>query len=176
MPVMPDLTCVSSWAMRSPVSCCQDATDSRNSRHSVSRKAQVKGGVFLQDGLLHRTSKGLVVRSKSELIIADALSQAGVAFEYEKPLTFGNSTRYPDFTVDDEISGRTIYREHVGMLEREDHRKNWEKKLAWYREHGILLADEGIGAHGTLVTTTESSTAGFETSAVQAVIRRYIQG
>lgn len=137
---------------------------------------QVKGSVFLQEGLLHRTSKGLAVRSKSELIIADALSQAGVAFEYEKPLTFGNCTRYPDFTVDDEISGRTIYWEHLGMLEREDYRKNWEKKLAWYREHRILPADEGIGANGTLVTTTESSSAGFDASTVRTVIQKHIQG
>jgi hypothetical protein len=137
---------------------------------------QVKGSVFLQKGLLHRTSKGLAVRSKSELYIADALSQAGIAFEYEKPLTFANSTRYPDFTVDDEISGRTIYWEHLGLLERADYRKSWEKKLAWYREHGILPADEGAGENGTLVTTTESSTAGFDASTVQTVIKKYIQG
>ena len=31
-----------------------------------------KGSVFLQEGLIHRTSKGLPVRSKSELIIAEA--------------------------------------------------------------------------------------------------------
>jgi len=137
---------------------------------------QVKGSVFLQKGLLHRTSKGLAVRSKSELIIADAMSQAGIAFEYEKPLTFGNSTRYPDFTVDDEISGRTIFWEHLGLLEREDYRKSWEKKLAWYREHGILPAAEGAGENGTLVTTTESSTAGFDGSTVQTAIKKYVQG
>ena len=58
---------------------------------------QLKGSVFLQEGLIHRTSKGLAVRSKSELIIAEALSNAGIAFEYEKPLTLGGSVRYPDF-------------------------------------------------------------------------------
>jgi hypothetical protein len=52
-----------------------------------------KGSVFLQDGLIHRTSTGLAVRSKSELIIAEALSNAGIAFEYEKPLSLGNSHR-----------------------------------------------------------------------------------
>lgn len=54
---------------------------------------QAKGSVFLQDGLLHRTSKGLAVRSKSELIIADALTHAGILFEYEKPLTMGEGNR-----------------------------------------------------------------------------------
>jgi hypothetical protein len=135
---------------------------------------QTKGSVFLQDGLIHRTSKGLAVRSKSELIIAEALSHAGVAFEYEKPLTLGGSTRYPDFTIDDEISGRTVYWEHLGLLEREDYRRSWEKKLAWYRANGVLPAEEGVGTHGILVTTSESSTAGFDSSAIQTRIAQFI--
>ena len=135
---------------------------------------QTKGSVFLQKGLIHRTSKGLAVRSKSELIIADALSSAGIEFEYEKPLSLGGSIRYPDFTIDDEISGRIIFWEHLGMLEREDYRRSWEKKLAWYRSQGVLPADEGAGPSGMLVTTSESSSAGFDSSTVQTVIRKYL--
>src|SRR5262249_22697185 len=41
---------------------------------------QAKGSVFLQEGLIHRTSKGLAMRSKSELIIAE-------------PRTFGQCPR-----------------------------------------------------------------------------------
>lgn len=137
---------------------------------------QLKGSVFLQEGLIHRTSKGLAVRSKSELIIAEALSNAGIEFEYEKPLSLGGSTRYPDFTIDDEISGRIIFWEHLGMLEREDYRRSWEKKLAWYRSHGVLPADEGAGPNGILVTTRESSSTGFDSSAVQTVIRKQFNG
>ena len=136
---------------------------------------QTKGSVFLQEGLIHRTSKGLAVRSKSELIIAEALSNAGIEFEYEKPLSLGGSIRYPDFTIDDEISGRIIFWEHLGMLEREDYRRSWEKKLAWYRSQGVLPADEGAGPNGILVTTSESSSAGFDSLQVQAVIRRYLK-
>jgi len=50
---------------------------------------QAKTSVFLQEGLIHRTSKGQAMRSKSELLIAEALIGASVAFEYEKPLTLG---------------------------------------------------------------------------------------
>lgn len=136
---------------------------------------QAKGSVFLQAGLIHRTSKGLAVRSKSEIVIADALSNAGILFAYEKPLTLGGITRYPDFTIDDETSGRVVYWEHLGMLEREDYRKSWERKLAWYRSHGVVPAVEGEGPNGMLVTTTESSTAGFDASSVQATIRQFVQ-
>ena len=135
---------------------------------------QTKGSVFLQEGLIYRTSKGLAVRSKSELIIAEALTNAGIPFEYEKPLTLGGQTRYPDFTIDDEISGRTIYWEHLGMLERSDYRRSWQKKLAWYRMHDVTPAEEGGGVHGTLVTTRELSQTGFDASEVQTVIKRHV--
>jgi hypothetical protein len=135
---------------------------------------QAKGSVFLQEGLIHRTSKGLAVRSKSELIIAEALTNAGISFEYEKALTLGGQTRYPDFTIEDEISGRTIYWEHLGMLERPDYRRSWEKKLGWYHAHDVREAEQGGGSQGLLLTTQESSTTGFDAAGVQALIKRHI--
>jgi hypothetical protein len=135
-----------------------------------------KGSVFLQEGLIHRTSKGLAVRSKSELIIADALTHAGIRFEYEKPLTLGGQSRYPDFTIEDEISGRVVYWEHLGLLERENYQQSWAGKLAWYRANGVLPGEEGGGPSGTLVTTTESSTTGFDAAQVQNLIQQYCGG
>ena len=88
---------------------------------------QSQDSVFLQEGLVHRTSKGLAVRSKSELVIAEALGTAGIDFEYEKPLTFHGQTRYPDFTIEDEIYGRTVYWEHLGMLSNPEYRTAWER-------------------------------------------------
>lgn len=136
---------------------------------------QTKGSVFLQEGLVHRTSTRLAVRSKSELLIFEALRNAGFAPEYEKALTLGGQTRYPDFTIDDEISGRLVYWEHLGLLDREDYRRGWEKKLAWYRSHGILPAGAGSGGAGVLITTTESSQTGFDLSEVQRIIRQHLR-
>lgn len=136
---------------------------------------QAKGSLFFQEGLIHRTSTGIAVRSKSELLVYEAIRNAGLAPEYEKALTLGGSTRYPDFTIDDEISGRTVYWEHLGMLEREDYRRSWEKKLDWYRANQVLPAEDGGGAHGMLVTTQESTTTGFDLTDVQEKIRKYLQ-
>jgi hypothetical protein len=72
-----------------------------------------------------------------------------------------------------DIRGR-IYWEHLGLIDREDYRRGWEKKLAWYRMHGVLPADEGSGPAGLLVTTSETSTIGFDSSTVDAMIRKYI--
>lgn len=136
---------------------------------------QAKGSLFLQEGLIHRTSTGVAVRSKSELLVFEALRHAGFQPEYEKALTLGNATRYPDFTIDDEISGRTVYWEHLGMLEREEYRRSWEKKLAWYRANKVLPAEEGGGANGMLVISQDSSATGFNLADVQETIRKYLQ-
>lgn len=131
---------------------------------------QVKGSIFLQEGLIYRTSRGLTVRSKSEWLICEEMAASGVAFEYEKPLKLAGQTRFPDFTIEDEISGRTYYWEHLGMLDRSDYRAAWERKLAWYRANGVLPAEEGDGSAGTLVTTTESAAKPFDSEAIQAAI------
>jgi hypothetical protein len=138
--------------------------------------SQTKGSLFLQAGLIHRTSKGRAVRSKSELLIAEALLSAGVAFEYEQALTLGGSTRYPDFTIEDDISGRTIYWEHLGMLERADYRASWEKKLAWYRANGVQhVVDAKPGAR-LLVTTEDSSANGLDMGRVGKLIAELCGG
>lgn len=133
-----------------------------------------KGSVFLQEGLVHRTSKGVAVRSKSELVIAEALSHAKIEWEYEKALNLGESIRYPDFTIEDDVSGRTVYWEHLGLLNREDYRRAWQSKLSLYRANGILPAEEGGGEKGWLITSTESSTGGFDVALVNGLINRYL--
>ncbi len=131
---------------------------------------QSQGSVFLQAGLIHRTSKGLAVRSKSELLIAEALESEEVDFIYEKPLTLGGKTRYPDFTIEDDISGRTVYWEHLGMLNRADYRDAWKKKLAWYRTNGVHPVDESDNGDEVLVITTDSAENGFNMGQVKKLI------
>ncbi|MFL5614834.1 MAG: AAA family ATPase [Gemmatimonadaceae bacterium] len=132
-----------------------------------------KGSVFLQEGLIHRTSKGLPVRSKSELIIAEALTNAKIDFEYERALVLGGQTRYPDFTIQDEIAGRTIFWEHLGMLDRADYRAGWDAKLAWYRKNGVLPVSEGDGPTGVLLVTTETN-GGFDMAGVTQLIQQHL--
>lgn len=131
---------------------------------------QAKASMFLQEGLVYRTGRGLTVRSKSEWIISEALANAGVAFEYEKALTLGGVTRYPDFTIEDEISGSIFYWEHLGMLDRAEYRMAWERKLTWYRANGVLPVDEGGGPKGTLIMTRESAAEPFDGHAVAKAV------
>jgi hypothetical protein len=131
---------------------------------------QAKGSLFFQEGLIHRTSKGIAVRSKSELLIAEALHTANVDFAYEKPLVLGGSTRYPDFTVEDDISGLTVYWEHLGMLDRDDYRASWEKKKAWYRANGVLPHGEAKAGAPILLTTQDSPGIGLDMRTLKDLI------
>lgn len=63
---------------------------------------------------VHTTSKGLKVRTKSELLIAEMLYRYHIAFRYEQIL-YANHRRYaPDFTIL-RADGRIMYWEHFGM-------------------------------------------------------------
>ena len=129
---------------------------------------------FMQEGLIHRTSNGLAVRSKSELSIAQALESAGVAFKYEKPLRFGASVRYPDFTIENDISGKTVYWEHLGMLDVENYRQAWEKKRQWYISNGILpVEDKNVKGH-VLVTTDDKK--GLDMVEIERLIKELCGG
>ncbi|MCK5749088.1 MAG: AAA family ATPase, partial [Oricola sp.] len=58
---------------------------------------------YRPEGLIHRTSDGTPVRSKSEVIVYDVLASLGLSVEYEVPLPNKHADpkdfRLPDFTI-----------------------------------------------------------------------------
>ena len=89
---------------------------------------------FMEEYRVHQTLAKHMVRSKSEVIIANILFDRGIAFYYEKPLYAPDGSFYlPDFTI--VYRGEQYYWEHLGMLEIEKYSKHWELKTAWYRKH-----------------------------------------
>jgi len=128
---------------------------------------------YLEARLIHKTRRGEAVRSKSEVVIADLLYALGVDYRYEKEFVGEDGARrLPDFTVDDPASGLKVFWEHLGMLERPQYRKDWEKKLAWYRQQGVLPDNEGGGPNGTLVTSRDDERGGIDSQQIEAVARK----
>jgi len=129
--------------------------------------------------LIHLTSRREFVRSKSEVIIANHLfkppdNAPPIDYIYERPLTRGGQTRYPDFTIEDEESGTTYYWEHCGMLHVPDYERRWNAKLAWYKEHGILPYEEGGGDSETLIVTRDSEKGAISSPEIERIIREVI--
>ena len=131
-------------------------------------------GRFFEENLIHRTARGEMVRSKSEVIIADRLADLDVEYTYERPLTIEGVTKYPDFTIEDMETGITFYWEHCGMLHVPNYRKRWEDKLAWYGKHSILPHEDGGGENGTLIITRESPQGGISSQEIERIIRDMI--
>ena len=127
-------------------------------------------GHFFENYLIHRTARGEMVRSKSEVIIADHLANNGVDYSYEQPLTIEGVTKYPDFTIEDMESGSAFYWEHCGMLHVPSYKRRWNEKLGWYRTHDILPQEEGGGENGTLIVTRDEANGSIDSAEITARI------
>jgi hypothetical protein len=105
--------------------------------------------------LIHRTRpsaqhpQGILVRSKSEVIVADTLTSLGISYEYEQKLLSKDDPsdfKLPDFTVSYE--GDTFYWEHLGMLSVPSYREEWDRKRQWYDDNGcldrIITSEDGL--------------------------------
>lgn len=89
---------------------------------------------WYEAGKIHEALSGDMVRSKSEVIIANMLHERDVTFFYEKPLFAPDGTMYlPDFTLI--WNGEEIYWEHVGRISDPKYVENWKKKQQWYERH-----------------------------------------
>jgi len=103
-------------------------------------------GAWYEEGRIHRTLTAIMVRSKSEVIIANMLAGRDIPFLYEVPLFAPDGTFYlPDFTVT--ARGEPWYWEHLGRLDQEEYRNHWETKKAWYDRlfPGRLVVTEESG-------------------------------
>jgi len=124
---------------------------------------------FYEAGLIHKTARGELVRSKSEVIIADALFDKQIDYAYEKELPLGeDGIRSPDFTIEDAESGSTFYWEHCGMMSDESYRRRWEAKRALYEKHGIV---EGKN----LIVSEDKLDGSIDSQKIRSLINQYLQ-
>jgi hypothetical protein len=104
----------------------------------------------------HRTNNGEMVRSKSEVIVANTLARLGIYYEYEKRLENPyerSDSITPDFTIH-RGDGKVFYWEHLGMLQRPSYKASWEWKMNWYRKCGYEVITSRDGADGSIDAQT----------------------
>ncbi len=109
------------------------------------------------------TRKGLRVRSKTEVIIADILDEAAVPFIYEKPLRLNTDVVHPDFTLLNMKNKKEIYWEHFGMMDDIEYRNNAFLKIRKYEEAGLFQ-------HDSLMWTFETSKYQINTKQLRKMI------
>jgi hypothetical protein len=89
---------------------------------------------YMSDGRVYESKCGILVRSKSEMLLANEFTDRGMYFEYEEPAE-NVSNALPDFTFPD-YGGVVL--EHLGLLDDPTYMERWEKKAKTYSEQGIL--------------------------------------
>lgn len=87
--------------------------------------------------LKYTTTNGLLMRTKSELIIANRLEHYHIPYLPEMPLwfDFNSYPYYPDFTIL-KLDGSIIIWEHMGLMEQDDYFMKNCKKIREYRQNG----------------------------------------
>ena len=110
------------------------------------------------------TASGVRVRSKSEVIIADALARANIPYRYEYPTSIkGWGTLYPDFTCLDIRTREEIIWEHFGLMSDPDYAENAVQKITHYAASGYVLGKN-------LIATFESGTTPLSIKQAQGCI------
>lgn len=121
---------------------------------------------YFEKNLIHRTLRGEMVRSKSEVIVANLLDKMGVEYKYEEDLVLGERSFIPDFTL--RYKGKLSYLEHLGMTNDYSYMKKWENKKAYYQEYGISENK------GNLIITKDGMDGSFDTEKVECKIRKWM--
>ena len=134
------------------------------------------------------TSRGEQVRSKSEVIIADALARLGVPYRYEFPhelkvckhgcverkgargekrASRRLATFYPDFTCLNLRTRREFIWEHFGLMSDAEYVASAIEKLETYCDNGIFPGDG-------LLITMETQERPLNPATAEAIAKKYL--
>lgn len=130
-----------------------------------------QGRPFAQDEHYLLTNRNEKVRSKSEVLIANALAKHGIAYRYEYPQTLKNSqnkmiTFHPDFLCLNIKTRDEYIWEHFGLMDNTDYAQKAVRKLQFYAQNKIF---PGRNLIITMETQTEPLTPQF----VDTMIKEY---
>ncbi len=108
------------------------------------------GKAFRDDAPEYYTDKGERVRSKTEILIANALCKHKVPYRYEAPLHLkGYGTIHPDFTVLNVRLRKEFYWEHMGMMDDFEYAENALLRIGMYEKNDIFPGNKLILTHET---------------------------
>lgn len=93
---------------------------------------------YMKEQLTYLTNGGILMRSKSEVLIANELESRGIRYQYEPHLILGSSIIYPDFVLDQPLDQSIVIWEHFGLLDKDSYRSRTQEKLSQYSRHGFF--------------------------------------
>ena len=119
---------------------------------------------FRNDGRIHKTASGAMVRTRVEMAIGDNYTLRGLNYIYEKKLILPDGTiLHPDFTVPVPGTDKVIYHEHLGLLDKEEYIQSTLWKLDKYIRAGIY-------PNRNLLLTVEEPNTGLDMEKLNQMI------
>ena len=116
------------------------------------------------ENLIMRSIDGTLMRSKSEVIIANMLISYGIPFVYELPHAINGVMVYSDFTALSVADFRTeVIIEHEGLMNNPGYQRTFLNKVNGYLAEGIIPGRD-------VFFTFDDLNGGFDPSPVQDII------
>ncbi len=142
-------------------------------------KVEYRHKKFSEDAPQLFTDNNEQVRSKSEVIIANALKAAGVPYRYEFPLLVDRNPEaddddtdfcrlHPDFYCLNLRTRQEFAWEHFGMMDDPDYAARATEKLGLYAENGFFPGKN-------LIITMETSAKPVSSKFLKSVIQTYLK-
>lgn len=122
---------------------------------------------FHPESLTAECPDGQMMRSKSEVFIAMALSAHNIPYRYECAVELNGIKRYPDFMIRRPLDGRIIIWEHFGLWDNPEYREDAYRKLEQYTNAGYIPGDN-------LIFTFETKDVLFSPAKAEDVINMYL--
>ncbi len=140
-------------------------------------KVEYRHKKFAEDAPQLFTDNNEKVRSKSEVIIANALKAAGVPYRYEFPLVVDRNAAdadtdfcqlHPDFYCLNLRTRQEFAWEHFGMMDDPEYAARATEKLQLYAENGFFPGKN-------LIITMETSAKPVSSKLLKSVIKTYLK-
>ena len=124
----------------SQLQASSQASDSAAARWKKMKEAEkAKYKPFKPERLIHPAIDGTMMRSKSEVMIANYLTAHGITFVYELPYWDGDKMALPDFTILSPVDHTTeIIIEHQGMLDLPEYQQKFIRSVRFYLHTDLI--------------------------------------
>jgi len=101
------------------------------------QKSEYKQNAYRPEEKKYESNQGILVRSKSELIIANLLEEYQIPYRYDAEMIIKGKKMYPDFVIKKPFTGETVIWEHFGALHLEGYEKRMNEKMQTYIAQGL---------------------------------------
>lgn len=172
----------SCWSRQHPSRCriTQPRLISDDEYANDWENVEYHGHSFEKECPVLRSAKGERMRSKSEVIIANALFHFRVPYRYEFPLRLKISSCSreesskkktivvsPDFTCLNKKKRKEFIWEHFGLIDNSAYASNMALKLDEYQKNGFFPGEN-------LIMTFETSERPLDYETVEMLVRKYL--